>query len=435
MKSDVKRKLVMGSIEVAIGIVVLIYSWVKDTPLLYMGLLLVGSGLFTLLICGLRILMDKKAKENEANAVNAENGQQSGKKSIGQTIYNAITLIVVFAVVVVAGIFVFKLIKGNDTPPPDTGSTPIIQLETPQEVSFDIESYILSWKAVENAGAYTIFYNGTETTVDTSDTYEQITLIAEENVFKVKAAGDGSYYSDSKWSKEVKYVMETQQEQSVFEKVNLKLAQAAQSESLTLEKIIGISYVSLEPNKYGDHVSFETICSKDGVSYNYELSFKNDGYTSSFEELFQHFESATYNSSYKNKIVDYDSARYLIEGGIYNPSSLDGKMEELRLQGYEITVISSAVREGEKVGSKFRFEIVGTYKAVLGSDVKYFTSTNKIDILQPSSNESYNYEGFLGYAEEEYSTVTERSYVEHEEGATWLYMEEWASKNDASSAA
>ncbi len=426
MKSDVKRKLVTGSIEVAIGIGVLIFSWIKDTPLLYMGWLLVGSGLFTLIICGLRILMDKKAKENEEKK---ENGQQPGKKSIGQTIYNAITLIVVFAVVIVAGIFVFKLIKGNDdTPPSDTGIPPIIQLETPQEVSFDSENYILSWETVENASAYTIYYNGAEIPVDANDTYKQITLIAEENVFKVKAIGDGSYYSDSGWSQEVTYTIDNQQqEQSIFDKVNLKLAQAAQSQGLTLEKIIGISYFDLEAdNEYGDHVRFQTICSYKGVSYNYELSFKNDGYTSSYEELLMHFDSATYNGEAKYKIVDYDSAYFLLHRGMQNNDPFDEKMEELRLQGYEISAISSVTREGKKVGSKFRFEIVGTYKAVLGSDVKYFTSINRIDILQPSSDEGHNYETFV--ASDKYSTVTETTYIEHEEGFTWLYMEEWVAK-------
>ena len=162
-------------------------------------------------------------------------------------------------------------IKGPDTPVnPDPGPGPIVsvvQLETPEQVAFNSENYVLTWDEVENASAYTIYYNGEETTVDANDTQEQITITAEDNVFKVKAVGDGEYYSDSEWSEEVTYSIDQQQEQgggqqqqqSVFEKVNLKVAQAAQEEGLKLESVLGISYVNLDGNKYGDNIIFRYI--------------------------------------------------------------------------------------------------------------------------------------------------------------------------------
>ncbi len=434
MKPDVKRKLVTGSLETLLGLGVLIFSWLKGVPLLYMGALLAGSGVFTLLICALRIFADKKQQGNETNAGN-------GKASIGKTIYNTVIMIIVTAVVVVAGIFVYKFIKGSNTPPPESGLPSIVQLDTPKQVSFDNRTYVLSWNAVENASAYIIYYNGTETTVDNSDAREQITIIAQENVFKVKAVGDGAYYSDSEWSQEVTYVMGTQQggtqqeQLSVFDKVNLKLAEAAQSKGLTLEKIIGISFISLESgNPYGKHIEFETICTNNkGVLNSICISFKNDGYTSSIEELLTHFESATVAAFYYNKnIADYDSAYYLLYRGMQNNDPFDGKMEELRQQGYTITEISSVTLKGVEYSlNKFQFWITGTYKATLGDDVKYFTSTNRITVLNASSAEDTNYETFV--LSDEYSTVKETEYIEHEAGGTLLYMGEWAVKNNVNS--
>lgn len=348
-----------------------------------------------------------------------------------------IATIASIAVIAGGSIFAYNtFIKGPDTPVnPDPGPGPVVtvvQLETPEQVAFNSENYVLTWDEVDNASAYTIYYNGEETTVDANDTQEQITITAEDNVFKVKAVGDGAHYSDSEWSEEVTYSIEQNQDQdqqqSVFEKVNLKVAQIAQERGLKLESIIGISSVNLEGDDYGDHIVFQTICSKNGVSSNYELSFKNEGHTASIEDLLNNFDSAVFGNSSKDTIVDFDSAQYLLNSGAY-----DGHMEELKNQGYEISVVSSAVREGSKVGSKFRFEIVGTYRAERDGDVKYFTSTNRIDILNPSTKESRNYQDSLEF--EDLRTVTETAFMEHEAGGTLEYMNEWAVRNSASASA
>ena len=350
-----------------------------------------------------------------------------------------IATIASIAVIAGGSIFAYNtFIKGPDTPVnPDPGPGPVVtvvQLETPEQVAFNSENYVLTWDEVDNASAYTIYYNGEETTVDANDTQEQITITAEDNVFKVKAVGDGYHYSDSEWSEEVTYSIEQNQDQnqdqqqSVFETVNLKIAQVAQERGLKLESIVGISSVNLEGDDYGDHIVFQTICSKNGVSSNYELSFKNEGHTSSIEDLLNNFGSAVFGNSSKDTIVDFDSAQYLLNSGAYA-----GRMEELKNQGYEISVVNSVVREGSKVGSKFRFEIVGTYRAERDGDVKYFTSTNRIDILNPSTKESRNYQDSLEF--EDLRTVTETSFMEHEAGGTLEYMNEWAVRNSASASA
>ena len=336
------------------------------------------------------------------------------------------------AVAIGALIFVYTAFLKDPSTPGGAGANPdqgpgqgisAVQLKAPEQLVFHEENHVLSWGKVDNATAYAIYYNGQETTVGADDTYKQITITTEENRFKVKALGDGGLYKDSEWSQEISYTMKTEQEQSVFQKVNLKLAQAAEEEGLTLERVIGITYIDLEANQYTANIVFQVICSKNGVSSNYEFSFKNDGYTASVEELLANFEHATFGGKLMKKIVDYRSAQQLVNSKLY-----DGHMAELYSQGYEISVISSVVREGKNIGSKFRYEIVGTYKAEIGDEVKYFTSINRVDV-NPSSDPTLNYEVFL--AALDLRTLVETDFMMHEAGGTLEYIGEWVAKNEA----
>ena len=89
LKSDVKRKLVTGTIETVIGLGILIYSWVTGASLyLYAGGLFAASGAFTLVICVLRIINDKKMAEKEKlaeekqNSLSAENTNQAEQTQV-----------------------------------------------------------------------------------------------------------------------------------------------------------------------------------------------------------------------------------------------------------------------------------------------------------------------------------------------------------------
>lgn len=91
LKSDVKRKLVTGTIEAVIGLGILIYSWVTGASLyLYAGGLFAASGAFTLVICVLRIINDKKMAEKEKvaeekqNSLSAENTNQAEQTQMEQ---------------------------------------------------------------------------------------------------------------------------------------------------------------------------------------------------------------------------------------------------------------------------------------------------------------------------------------------------------------
>ena len=91
LKSDVKRKLISASVEVLIGLAILIYSLVTGSSLYtYAAFLFLASGAFSLVICGIRIFTDKKAaqkeaiKEENSNVQTAENVVEVKDKQ-GQT--------------------------------------------------------------------------------------------------------------------------------------------------------------------------------------------------------------------------------------------------------------------------------------------------------------------------------------------------------------
>ena len=306
----------------------------------------------------------------------------------------------------------------SDSQPEQSNSISPTTLEAPRHLSFDEENYTLTWDPVDNAAYYLIDHNGEIFEVSGTEAY--LIPTTSDNTYKVQAVGDGVYYLNSDWSMECYYIMPPQQ--SVYEIVNLKLAEVATEENLVLEKVLGISSVNLEANQYGDHITFQVLCSKNGVSAYYDFTFRHEN-PSSIGEILQTFELATFNGKLKRDIVDYDSGKALVDSKRYA-----GVMLDYYGRGYEISAIQTAVQAGQKVGSKFRFYIVGTFKAETYYDVKYFTAEYQVDVLLPSSNEEYNY--FISLWSDRDSTLTERDCLVHEEYQTGEYMLGWAKEND-----
>lgn len=320
---------------------------------------------------------------------------------------------------------VIYITVSNKNSNPDLGeeyATRIVALPAPQNLSFDKESYTLSWDKVEYATGYTVFYNGSIIGVEAEQTSERIMLTSESNSFKVKALGDNIDYSESAWSQEISYTVEKGEEQSVFDKVNIALNKTAKENNLELVKVIGISYVNVEGSGAGINLGFETVCLQNGVEKNIQLDYGFTNYDNIFD-MISNIENHSKSHMSEKSIVNFKSAEALVVSGSY-----DGQMKELADQGYTISVVESCVREGTKIGSRFRFEIVGTYKAERGSDVKYFTSINRIELNQVSTKASTNYEQSVVMGSER--TVTETSFVMHE--ATLEYIENLDTKANTS---
>lgn len=331
--------------------------------------------------------------------------------------FSIVKVLLILAIVVVAGYFVYNHILKTPTPTPPG---PIVdKLATPTGVAYDENTNTLSWNAVDNATGYVVSYN--DTPYQVSETSKYILPTAEQNVFKVKAVGDGIDYSDSDWSQECTYTM-TATTISVFEKVNLQLAKTASENGLTLVRVVGISETDLYAT-YGVHLSFETVCNdgKDNVNATISYAFDN---LDDINEMLNSISLYTESVVVERDIVDYNSVEELLLS-----NSFDGKMEEMRKAGYTFTVVDNCVRKGSKSGSSFSFSIVATFKAEKDGEVRYFTSVNSIKIHNDSRVESDNYEILVSYTDQR--TVTESYFVEHTHGPTWEYIQNLVGASDA----
>ncbi len=287
-------------------------------------------------------------------------------------------------------------------------------------LSFDAETCTLSWTTDTRCNEYEIDYNGTLISVGEVDSYV-IALSATENIFKVRAVGEDIYYT-SAWSNEISYTV-PEAELTTYQKINAKLAEIAKGKGVEFIKVIGISYASLEKNWRDVNLIFDTICNigENELNFSIGLAVKGETITEKFDKLI----SSEYDwiGIIKYNIVDYDTAKYLIDN-----KPVDGEMQALKDQGYTLSVLSSCVREGKKVGSTFQFEVVATYKAVLGDQTRYFTSINEIKVTNPSSEDKNNYINCVRVPA--YRTITETDFVWHEENGTMAYMAEWIFYND-----
>ena len=330
--------------------------------------------------------------------------------------FSIVKVLLILAIVVVAGYFVYNHILKTPTPP-----GPIVdKLATPTGVAYDENTNTLSWNAVDNATGYVVSYN--DTPYQVSETSKYILPTAEQNVFKVKAVGDGIDYTDSDWSKECIYTITVTPDTSVFEKVNLQLAKTASENGLTLVRVVGISYADIEKTTFGTNLSFEVVCNDEGENVNARISYGFDGFDSIYEML------ESINEYTKVSIVDYDIVDYNSVEELLLSNSFDGKMEEMRKAGYTFTVVDNCVRKGSKSGSSFSFSIVATFKAEKDGEVRYFTSVNQIKIHTDQRDEPTNYEIAVGYID--YRQVTEHYFVEHTHGPTWEYIQDLVGESD-----
>lgn len=323
------------------------------------------------------------------------------------------------------------------------------KLATPQNVSFNEDTNEVSWEGVENATGYLLWVNGNTYEIGAGDLSKKIVLFEEKNEFKVKAIGDGEEFTDSNWSLSLVYTMTVQAEESLYNKVNIKVAETVKDNGYDygyeLIRVVGISSARLEADGFRENICFEVVAQKSGKLYNLQVRYGWDD-VETVQEMIENIDKAAPIKTYINKVATYNAKNAvtqldqhdknnLNEDGSYKSAesllksgSYDGKMQELKNHGYQITVLDSVVREGSFYGDVLEFEIVGTYKATkAGADDVYFSSIMCVDILNPSRNEVANYTTFLEY--EQYRKVTETKYVLHEKSTTLDYILDWEQKS------
>ena len=369
-------------------------------------------------------ILENKVYHEIVNGVEAN--IPTPKKNIAFKIYKSVQSISIIALL---GTLIFSVYsKTDNSNTGGDGESPgsfvgVTTLDAPTELAFDPESSTLSWHNVENATGYQVDFNGS--IYDVTETSISLTITVIDNTFKVKAVGDNSYYSDSEWSSPITYQME-QNALSVYEKVNIKLGEVATRFGYEIVSVLGIKWVSLEPNEYGDNIQFSVFGRKGAKENNYIVAFGCPN-RESIADMLNNFENAEFTGQEVDKIVFYEKTAECFVDGIANDENDTSQLKQLMNEGYTITPIIVYTTEGEDVVKKFRYELTITCKAEKEGDVKYITATYRIDVLNKSSLEFRNYEDSLIIYSRR--NVIERSFLVHEENGTMLYMSDWALAN------
>lgn len=246
-------------------------------------------------------------------------------------------------------------------------------------LSYDENTYILSFDAVEEADSYYISINDDDDYFETSE--NSYFYVAKDPIttFKVQALAeieneDGTlslYKSD--WSESLTYTIPANEVS--YASVNAFVSTMLPG-GFELKKLVNIS---IDDNKLLTNAVFES----DGELKVYELSTQYDFTIESLSDVVK--DKAPYTRILnKYDIANYDSASSLVKSNSYV-----GQMEEYRQQGYTFKVVSQQV--GKFSNDNSEFKVFATYKATNGEETKYINSTLQIGIPATSSNEKANY--------------------------------------------
>ena len=256
----------------------------------------------------------------------------------------------------------------------NTSTSSYPTLKAPTNLSYDDETYILSWDIVENADSYNVSINDDDELVveDNKVFYVPINQTSE---FKIKALDSTGEYQSSKWSNSLTYTIK--ENEISYASVSAFVSTMLPGD-YNLKKLVNISIDSNE-NKVYTNAVFE----RDSELKVYELSTEYDFAIESLSDIVK--DNAEYTRiSNRYDIANYDSANSLLKSNSYV-----GQMEELRQQGYTFEVVSQQVGKINDRNSEFK--LYATYKAGSEQDTKYFNTITTIVIPNTSPNEKTNY--------------------------------------------
>ena len=82
--------------------------------------------------------------------------------------------------------------------------------------------------------------------------------------------------------------MTVQAEESLYNKVNIKLAEAAKQYNYEFVSVIGISYANLNVGNLNQNITVETLCKVNNRFCNVQYNFNCSSYTS-LQEMIENF--------------------------------------------------------------------------------------------------------------------------------------------------
>ncbi len=280
---------------------------------------------------------------------------------------------------------------------PSIGNNDSKTLKTPINLKYDIETYTLSWDAVEDADTYYVNIN--------NDEYENHEVknnsfyyILKDDItdFKVKAVDSTGELSSSNWSKSYRYTYESD---NPFTYTNLFRFVDGMFSARLLNKIIAmfveneylITYATFLNN---GKLDFYRIRSE----YKTPLSSIRDALEMKNEDLISHTIMLTYST------LPYDSATYFLQSNSYK-----GELEARRQEGYEYSIVSSQTARDDTLSKEGAY-IFATYKLIKGNDVKYVQSNMRVVANEYNSNEERMFT--IDLAKPDKRTLREFEYVE-----------------------
>lgn len=254
-------------------------------------------------------------------------------------------------------------------------NTPTVQrLETVDNISYNDDTFVLSWDEVDNADTYVVDINGQTQTTESNEFYYIPTTQTTE--FKIQAQDSTGTYTSSYWSSSYTYNVPTNEVTPAS--VALFADGLISDRGRDVKEVISI-YAD------GNELHTQAVYTYNGVDKLYDLTTYYDSNITSLEDAMFNMENdgTSINDSYE--IVKYNSAESLLKS-----NSFVGQMEEYRQQGYEFSVVSSKTAL-VNAGDSSEFRIFATYKIGNGIEVKYIQSVMGCGIKNVSSNDVVNY--------------------------------------------
>lgn len=229
-------------------------------------------------------------------------------------------------------------------------SDTILRLDIPSNVSFDSNTYTLSWNEVAHADGYKIDINGKVVQSGTNEYHYVPTR--KTTTFKVQATDSTNEYIESNWSTDCSYTIP----QGQVSLAALNTFVSGMLQSSTLDKVIcmyaeGVKLYTTARFTNGNVYEFMNKYTSEITSFKNIVSGRDYGISQSIL------------NSYQAK--DYDSISYYLRSDTYK-----GALEDYRQEGYTFDVVNS---QSYRMGSGTMG--IGTlFKLTNGLDVKYVAS-------------------------------------------------------------
>ena len=244
-------------------------------------------------------------------------------------------------------------------------------LDDVKNVSFDEKTSLLSWDSVENADSYVTSVNGEEYTVETN--YMFYLPVENETEFKVKAVDSTGKYKESNWSDV--YTYSVSKDEVTYSSVYGFVDGMLQG-SDKVQKIL-----SMEINN-GYLYTKASFLDRKGNPKLYYLQ-TDIGNFKELSEIIKN-QDQCFTRTYRSfDLCEQNAMEYLVKS-----NSFDGKLEEYRQQGYEISVVSSATGLRDNYAS---LQIDATLKLQKGNDTKYVTISLSAFVKNPTGNPKIDY--------------------------------------------